>query len=95
MYCQLKSAICILGSKRSVENYNWRNLSYASMVKVRARLQEEGKSAHTVNLCLAALKGVAQCAFHLGILKAEGLLHIKAVKRINISYRFMSYCRLA
>ena len=82
MYCQLKSAIRILGSKRSVEDYNWATLCYADMIKVRVQLQDQHKSTHTVNLCLAALKGTAQCAFHLGLLKAEALMHIKSVKRV-------------
>ncbi len=82
MYYQLKSAIRILGSKRSVEGFNWGSLNYADMIRIRAQLLDDQKSVHTVNLCLAALKGVAQCAFHLGIMKAEQLLHIKSVKRV-------------
>ena len=83
MYCQLKSAIRILGSKRSIEDFNWATLCYADMIGVRVQLQNQHKSTHTVNLCLAALKGTAQCAFHLGVLKAEALMHIKSVKRVT------------
>lgn len=82
MHCQLQSAIHILGSKLSADEFNWGSLCYVDMIKVRAQLLEQQKSVHTVNLCLAALKGTAQCAFHLGLLKAEALMHIKSVKRV-------------
>ncbi len=83
MKCQLQSAIRVLGSKRSVESYNWSTLCYADMIKIRARLLDHKKSPHTVNLCLAALKGTAQCAFHLKVLNAEAVMHIKSVKRVR------------
>ncbi len=82
MYYQLRSALRVLGSRRTVEDFNWSSLNYADMIRIRAQLLDSRKSVHTVNLCLAALKGVAQCAFHLGVLKAEQLLHIKSVKRV-------------
>jgi integrase/recombinase XerD len=81
MKSQLRAALKILRSRRSVDTYNWGSLCYADMIKIRSQLLEQNKSIHTVNLCLAALKGTAQCAFHLGILKAEDLMHIKSVKR--------------
>lgn len=84
MYYQLQTAIRILDSKYTVESYNWKSLDYAGMVKIRSHLLNEKKSVRTVNLCLAALKGVAQCAFHLNVLSAEQLLHIKSVKRIPV-----------
>ena len=64
----------------------WRHV--ADVARQRAErspvdwILEQQKSIHTVNLCLAALKGTAQCAFHLGLLKAEALMHIKSVKRV-------------
>ncbi|MBT7953071.1 MAG: tyrosine-type recombinase/integrase [Gammaproteobacteria bacterium] len=81
MKSQLRAALKVLRSRRSVDTYNWGSLCYADMIKIRSQLLEQNKSIHTVNLCLAALKGTAQCAFHLGILKAEELMHIKSVKR--------------
>ncbi|NKB37927.1 MAG: tyrosine-type recombinase/integrase [Gammaproteobacteria bacterium] len=81
MKSQLRSALKILRSRRSIDTYNWGSLCYADMIKIRSQLLEQKRSIHTVNLCLAGLKGTAQCAFHLGILKAEDLMHIKSVKR--------------
>jgi len=83
MRCQLQAAIRIIQGQGTVEDFKWQTLTYADVVNVRARLLEQNKSIHTVNLCLAAVRGVAQCAFHLGVLSAENLMHIKSVKRIS------------
>lgn len=82
MRCLLQTVIKLLGSRKLVENFEWQTLQYADMVNVRAKLMDLGRSIHTVNLTLSAMRGVAQSAFHLGLLDAEELLHIKSVKRI-------------
>jgi len=82
MYSRLQLAVRLLGSKQRVEGFRWQALGYADVVSLKARLMDSGLSIHTVNLTLAAVRGTAQCAFHLGVMDAGNLLHIKSVKRI-------------
>lgn len=80
---QLAVALNILGKKAQVERFRWQTLDYADLVQVRSILLDRQRSPHTVNQALAALIGVAQSAFHLGLLDADSLLRLKWVKRVR------------
>jgi len=85
MYSQLKLALKVLGIRSTVERYHWATLGYAQIVTVRAKLLEQGRSPHSVNLALAALRGTMQCAFHLGLVDADCVLRVKAVRRVAVA----------
>ncbi len=64
-------------------NDDWSALRYVHVATLRATLAEQGYAVATVNMVLAALKGVAQTAFNLGQMDADALARIKAVKGVR------------
>lgn len=71
--------------KRGVEaeHYDWAGLRYLHVAKVRASLLDNGYAVATINMALAALKGMGQTAFNLQLLDADALARIKTVKRVR------------
>lgn len=65
------------------EHWHWAGLRYLHVAKVRAALLDRGYAVATINMTLAALKGMAQTAFNLQLLDAETLARIRAVKRVR------------
>lgn len=63
--------------------YDWTQLRYEHVAKVRATLLDNTYAVATVNMALAALKGVTQTAFNLQLLDADSLARIKMVKRVK------------
>lgn len=63
--------------------YDWTQLRYEHVAKVRATLLDNTYAVATVNMALAALKGVTQTAFNLQLLDADSLARIKTVKRVK------------
>ncbi len=55
-------------------------LAFTEVEFIRQRLLRRGDAPATVNLTLAALKGVARYAWHLGLLDVEAYQRIKAVR---------------
>ena len=78
----LTTALTLLKKRQSIEQFRWQILTYADVVMIRMRLLEQGKAVNTINITLAALRGVMQSAFHLRLIKADDLLHIQSVKRL-------------
>ncbi len=58
----------------------WHELRFAHVAAVRARLQERGAAPATINLTLAALRGVARYARNPGLLGAEEYDRIRDVR---------------
>lgn len=85
MYFQLKLVLRTLGKRREVAKFDWPTLTYADVIRVRAQLIAEGRSPHSINLALAGIRGVVQCAFHLGQVDADQVLRVKAVRRVPIA----------
>ncbi|GJL38431.1 integrase [Enterobacter hormaechei] len=79
----LNLSAAILRHNATANNYNWSALRYVHVVTLRAMLAEQGYAVATVNMVLAALKGVAQTAFNLGQMDADALARIKAVKGVR------------
>lgn len=71
--------------KRGVEaeHYDWAGLRYLHVAKVRASLLDNGYAVATINMALAALKGMGQTAFNLQLLDADALARINTVKRVR------------
>jgi integrase/recombinase XerD len=81
MQCLLKTALTLLNKRQAIDRFRWQTLTYGDLITIKMKLQEQGRAVNTINLTLAAVRGVMQSAFHLGLLKADQLLHIQAVKR--------------
>ena len=79
----LQTAAAIIDFKGPLETLPWRLLSYCHVVNIRNTLKKNGYSANTINLTLAALRGVSSSCFHLGLISAEQWLLLKAVKRVR------------
>lgn len=67
----------------TADSHDWSALRYVHVATLRAMLAEQGYAVATVNMVLAALKGVAQTAFNLGQMDADALARIKAVKGVR------------
>lgn len=83
MLSLLNLSAAILQQKETAHSYDWMQLRYEHVAKVRATLLDNTYAVATVNMVLAALKGVAQTAFNLQLLDADSLARIKMVKRVK------------
>lgn len=79
----LNLSAAVLRHNATAEIYDWSALRYVHVATIRATLAEHGYAVATVNMVLAALKGVAQTAFNLGQMDADALARIKAVKGVR------------
>jgi integrase len=79
----LNFCAALLDPACSAANYPWQHLNYSKTAKLRAELLDAGYAVATVNLALAALRGLARVAFNLGALDAAELTRIYAVKRVK------------
>lgn len=79
----LNLSAAILRHNATADSYNWTALRYVHVATLRAMLPEQGYAVATVNMVLAALKGVAQTAFNLGLMDADALARIRAVKVVR------------
>ncbi|MGY6275739.1 tyrosine-type recombinase/integrase [Methylomonas sp. MgM2] len=79
----LRTAATILQFEDELEQMPWNILEYQHLAKVRNTLQEQKKSANTVNLALSALRGVMKACFNLGLISADQLLLINEIKRVR------------
>ena len=82
MCCLLTTALKLLNKRQAIDRFRWQTLTYADLITIKMKLQEQGRAVNTINLTLAAVRGVLQSAFHLRLLKADQLLHIQSVKRL-------------
>src|SRR5689334_675542 len=62
-----------------IESIAWHELRFAHIAAIRQRLIERGAAPATVNLTLAALRGVARYARNLGLLPTEEYERIRDV----------------
>lgn len=81
--CLLNFCASHLDSSKSAATYPWQQLDFAKTAKLRADLLDAGYAVATVNLALAALRGLARVAFNLGLIDADDLNRIYAVKRVK------------
>src|SRR5918998_3614238 len=58
----------------------WAQLRYSHVVAIRQQLLARDLAPATVNLALAALRGIAREAWNLGLMSAEELARIRSVK---------------
>lgn len=74
----LRQVAKLLGS--TVEALNWSELRYAHVAAIRQQLLARDLAPATVNLTLAALRGVAREGWNLGYMTAEEYARVKSVK---------------
>lgn len=79
----LNLSATLLRDRATAVNDDWSALRYVHVATLRATLAEQGYAVATVNMVLAALKGVAQTAFNLGQMDSDALARIKAVKGVR------------
>lgn len=88
MYSLLNNCAGILKPDSRADDFDWMQLRYVHVAKTRATLLDKGYATSTINMTLAALKGIAQTAFNLQLLDADNLARIRTVKRVKgDSYR--------
>lgn len=73
----------ILQFDGELEQMPWNILEYQHLAKIRATLQEQHKSANTINLTLSALRGVMKACFNLGLISADQLMRLNEIKRVR------------
>jgi site-specific recombinase XerD len=74
----LRQVAKLLGT--SVEALNWAELRYAHVAAIRQQLLARDLAPATVNLTLAALRGVAREGWNLGYMTAEEYARVRSVK---------------
>ncbi|EBS6877203.1 tyrosine-type recombinase/integrase [Salmonella enterica] len=79
----LNRSASILKHGRDAADYEWEQLNYAAVAKVRAALLDDGYAVSSVNMALSALRGVALTVFNLNCMDAETLARIRSVKRVS------------
>jgi len=70
-------------------SFNWSELNYTKVIELRAKLQDKGYNANSINTYIALLKGVAKEAWRQRLISTDDYLHIKDIKRVK-SMRFPS-----
>lgn len=68
-----------------INRLDWSCLRYEHVILIRNALSDQGLSAHSTNLCITAMRGVAREAWRLGQLAHEDLCRIQEVKHVKIS----------
>ena len=75
---RLKAVAALFG--RPAAEVAWHRLGFAHVEAIRQRLAEGGAAPATINLTLAALRGIARYAHNLGLMDAEEERRIRAVR---------------
>ena len=94
----LTSAVLILGFTETLETIPWNVVEYQQVALVRNTLKQRGKATNTINLTLAALRGVMKASFNLGLISADQLLLINDLRPVRgqslPSGRGLSVCEI-
>jgi integrase/recombinase XerD len=80
---RLISATQIIGLNGALETMSWPLIGYQHLALIRNTLKQQAKTANTINLTLSALRGVMKACFHLGLIKADQMLLLNAVKPVQ------------
>ena len=68
---------------RSIDEVPWHLLRHEHVVAMKTKALELGKSPATVNLMLSGIRGAVRTAWNMGMLSAEELARIEAVKGVK------------
>ena len=83
MHSLLQTVANIFEFEGPLERMTWPLLQYHHIANIRSTLQNQGKSANTINLTLSACRGVMKACFNLSLIKADQLISINEVKRVR------------
>ena len=67
----------------SIDQVPWHLLKHEHVVAIKTKALELGKSPATVNLMLAGIRGAVRTAWNMGLMSAEDLARIEAVKGVK------------
>ena len=81
---QLRNVAKMVGAK-SIDTVPWHELRHEHLVAIKTKMQDMGKSPSTVNLMLAGVRGVVRTCWNMGLVTAEDLARIEAVKNVKAS----------
>ena len=79
---QLRFIAAMVGAD-SLESVPWHELKHEHVVALRTKALELGRSAATVNLMLSAIRGAVRTAWNMGLISAEDLARVEAVKGVK------------
>jgi site-specific recombinase XerD len=79
---QLRGVARMVGAG-SIDEVPWHLLKHEHVVALKTKALELGKSPATVNLMLAGIRGAVRTAWNMGMLSAEELARIEAVKGVK------------
>jgi integrase len=79
---QLRNVARMVGAN-SIDAVPWHLLKHEHVVAIKTKMQDLGKSPSTVNLMLAGVRGVIRTCWNMGLVTAEDLARIEAVKGVK------------
>jgi len=79
---QLRGVAKMVGAD-SIDAVPWHLLKHEHVVALKTKSLELGKSPATVNLLLAGIRGAVRTAWNMGLMTAEDLARIEAVKGVK------------
>ncbi len=79
---QLRGVAKALGAT-SIDSVPWHQLKHEYVVALKTKALKDGKSPATVNLMLSGIRGVMRSAWNMGMISAEDLARIEAVKSVK------------
>jgi len=79
----LNHCTLLLGHDGVADTFPWQDLNFDQVHQVRAILVEMGYSVNTINMTIAGLRGVTKASFNLGLINADNMLRVNAIKPIH------------
>lgn len=83
----VRSQLCVvtklLNHQGGLEDFPWHQLRYQHVARVRFLMIEKGSAINTINLTLAAIRGVINAAFNLELVNADTVMRVKSVKLVS------------
>jgi len=79
----LNQCSLILGHDGVADTYDWQHLTFEQVHHVRSALTEMGYSVNTINMTIAGLRGITRTAFNLGLMSADNMMRINALKVVK------------
>lgn len=79
----LNKCAVIIGHDGSADEFDWTSLTFEKVHLIKTTLVEMKYSVNTINITIAALRGVTKTAFNLGKMSADDMLRIGAIKSLK------------
>ena len=83
MITLLSHSAILLGHDEDAVQFDWHQLTFENVYFIRTRMIDLGYSVNTLNMVLAALKGIAKTSFGLSQMSAENMQRIRSVKPVK------------